>query len=358
MAAPTPFQELERLYLLDGFDLILENLKNDFRVFADTYFNRNRTPASHNRFFERCTPIWLNLVQKRHYFRAIKILNYALGLALDWQTRNRPNKIHKGTPYYFLGVTAILNNELENGFLAMHQAMKEDLKLSRGRTPQAPAFWFITLDSSRQNQFFKPKVDQMADYLSKKLEEYSMGRGGSLTLPNFRSKFLSRRKLKDEVFFLVYLLFKIRKLLDETPKIYKKNIFSSLLHARHLFDLCLISDKAIEYKNPARGSRHLSFRDEMLFLSSPSTASLSFNRTGLNTINNDFNSDFGRTMYDILLGRYHLSLSSIENDFAVAYGIRNFGAHRIENQPVVYNRMGELVQRIFNTLFFTVERLY
>jgi hypothetical protein len=358
MATPNPFQELERIYLLDGFELILERLRSDFRVFADTYFDQNQTTADHDKFFGAFTPIWLDLIRRRHYFKAIKIWQFALGLAVDWQRRNRPSKIHKGTPYYFLGVTAILNNELENGFLAFHQAMKEDQRLAGRRTPEAPAYWFATLDSSRQNQFFKLKVEQMAMYLSERLEEYSTNRGGSLRVQDFRRRFLRLKKLREEVFYFVYLMFKLKKLVKETHKVYKKNIFSSLLHAKLLFDFCLISDKVIENKNPAHSSRHLSFWDEMMFLSSPNIALLSFNRRKLSTINRDFERNFTTTMYDLLLGRYHLSLSDIEKDFAIAYGIRNFAAHKIQNQKVLYNRMIELAQSILNTLFFTVEKLY
>jgi hypothetical protein len=83
------------------------------------------------------------LLQRRRYFEGIHVWNYALGPALEWEKRNKPNKIHKGTPYYFLGVTGILNNELENGFFAMHQVLKEDKRLSGRRIPAAPAFWSL-----------------------------------------------------------------------------------------------------------------------------------------------------------------------------------------------------------------------
>lgn len=361
MTALDPFQELRQLYFLEGFDLILKYLKKNFATFADAYFNQNTTPASHDEFFGAFTPIWLDLIQRRHYVKAIRLWNFAVGLALDWQSRNKPNRIHKGTPYYFLGVTAILNNELENGFLAFHQAMKEDLTLSGGKTPQTPAFWFITLDSTRERQFFKLKVDQIAQYLSERLDEYSTNRGGSLGLAGFRRRFLRLRKYREEVFFFVYLLFKLRKLVVETSITYKKNIFSSILHSKILFDLCLISDKVIENKNPDRNTRRLSFRDEMLFLSSSTIPLLSFTQNDISTINRDFDQNFGNTMYDMLLGRYHLlgrSLSNIENDFAITYGMRNFGAHKIQNQPVLYHRMPELAQNILSTIFFTVEKLY
>ena len=47
--------------------------------------------------------------------------------------------------------------------------------------------------------------------------------------------------------------------------------------------------------------------------------------------------------------------SSIDWDFAITYRIRNFGGHRIEDQPVIYEKIEELSQRVLNTLFFLVE---
>jgi hypothetical protein len=222
LTTPNPFDELSQRYQYE-FNNTLRNLAPNFRLFADNYFNHNTTPASHDTFFGYFTPIWLDLIGRRYYFPAIMLWNFALGLAFDWEKRNRNRSIHKGTPYYFLGVTAILNNEIENGFLAMHQALKDDYKLSPSRqTPQTPAYWFVTLDSSRTQQFFASKVNQMATYLSEKLDKYCSIIGGSLNLPDFRTKFLGQKKFKDEVFFFIYLLFSLRKLEMETHKAFKK----------------------------------------------------------------------------------------------------------------------------------------
>ena len=269
---------------------------------------------------------------------------------MDWESNNKPTKIHKGTPYYFLGVSAILNNELETGFLAMHQAMKEDERHSGGRRPEAPAYWFTIIDSSHQNQFFRQKVEAVASYLDDRLYEYSVH--------EFRRRFLRLRYLSDEVFFFVYSLFRIRKLLLKTDKVYKKNVFSSLLHASILFDLSIVADKVIENKNTGRSNRP-TLREEILFLSTPPRNLLSFTQANLTLLNNDFNNNFSRTMYSLLSGTYSaFPMDDIETDFAITYGIRNRGAHKLENQSVLYNRTEQLAQSILNTLFFTVQNLY
>ena len=358
---------LGHLYL-NGFSNILEQLTPNFRVFADNYFNHNTTPASHDAFFQRFTLVWSDLLNRRQYFHAIKLWNFALSLAFDWENRNRGirRKIHKGTPYYFLGVTAILNNEIENGFLTMHQALNEDYRLAGRRNPQTPAYFFVTLDSTRPQQFFATKVNQLAVYLSEKLDNYCRNVNSSLHLPDFRRKFLLQKKFRDEVFFFIYLLFILRKIEIETSKDYKKNNFSSLLHGRILFDLCRVSDRVIEYKNRQENripqTQFLSFKREIVYIASKGITALALTNSNLTHINNEFNRDFSGTLYDLIKGRFTLqptrTPSIIERDFAISYGIRNFGAHKIKNYPVLYHRLPELSQSIFDTLFTAIENLY
>ena len=352
------FQEFTRRQAA-GEEITFDQLRQELEIPTTEYFNLNHNATSHNWFFEQFTGIWFGLILERRYFHAIALWDLALNLALDWENHNKPHKIHKGTPYYFLGVTGILNNELENGFLAMHQAMEEDKRLSGRRLPEAPAFWFVILDSTNQNQFFRAKVEQIANYLSERLVEYANLRAGHLSLGVMRERFLRRRRLMDEVFFFVFCIFKLRKLIVETSRIYKSNAFSSILHAKLLFDLSVIADKVIEYKNPRR-RRHerLVFAEELIFLSTQHPL-LSFN-TGnkIQMLNDDFNTDFSGTLAALLRRTYHLPFSGIENDFAITYGIRNFGAHKIENQPCIYKNIAQISQSILNTLFFTIEKIY
>jgi len=79
----------------------------------------------------------------------------------------------------------------------------------------------------------------------------------------------------------------------------------------------------------------------------------------VHTVSEDLDT-FDATMRSILSGTYApLSTKSpIEVDMMVSLGIRNHGAHEIENQPIVYEKWNELEQRVLNVLFFTVEKLY
>lgn len=352
------FASLNASYFSGKQTLLFTIFYREITDAANSYFKPGQSHAEQDRFFNRFTPIWIDLINRRRYFEAINVWNFALRIASQWEKNNSPHKIHKGTPYYFLGVTAILNNELENGFLLMHQALEEDKRSLSSKNPSTPAYFFVTLDYSKQAQFFGLKVKEISEYLSERIKKYRRYRSGTLTIDQFKTKFLECADLGEEIFLFVFLLFKLKKLILETVDELKQNVFSSLIHIKVLFDVCLVMEKVIEYKNPKarrKGSK-LKFSDELKFLTR--RASLSINDSVIGQLNKDFNKDFSKTINNITKARYRLRLSKIEKDLAIAYGLRNFAAHKLEDQPVLYKNMGKLSQRLLNALFFAIEKLY
>lgn len=352
------FAALNASYFQGKQSLIFSIFHGEITNAANNYFQPGQNHADQDRFFNRFTPIWLDLINRRRYFEAIRVWNFALRIASEWENAHTPHKIHKGTPYYFLGVTAILNNELENGFLLMHQALGEDKRSLSSETPPTPAYFFVTLDYSKQAQFFGLKVEQIFKYLSERIIKYRRYRMGSLTIDQFKTRFLECTDLSEEIFLFVFLLFKLRKLISETTDELKQNVFSSLIHARVLFSLCLVIEKAIEHRNPRarRIGARLLFSDELIYLAQGTPVTI--DRGILGQLRTDFSGNFRRTINSLVKGRHSLSLSRIERDLSIAYGIRNFGAHELEDQPILYKNMEKLSQRLLNALFFVIERIY
>ncbi len=352
----TLFGNLNACYFLGKQKTTFRPFYSKLEEAANKYFQPNQSHADQDAFFNRFTRIWLDLIRKCRYFEATNVWNIALNLAFQWEQKNQSNTIHKGTPYYFLGVTAILNNELEHGFLFIHQALEEDKKALKNESPHTPAYSFVTLDYAKQEQFFRPKVEEISSYLSKRIDKYAKSRNGTLTIDQFKTKFLECTALSEEVFLFVFILFKLKLMLEIDDRL-KQNVFSSLIHARLLFDICLVLEKAIEHKNPnSKPGSKLFFPAEIKFLSQK--ASLSIKDSVIKQLSSDFDTDFAKTIDDILGSKHPLKLSDIENDLAIAYGIRNFVAHRVEDQPVLYKNLEELSQRLLNALFFAIERLY
>jgi hypothetical protein len=334
-----------------GFSLI------KFRTEALKFFDQNDgNHHAHDGFFNNFTIIWQPFINQGHFKNAERLWDLALNIAYEWENKNQNKRIHKGTPYYFWGVTCILNGDLEKGFLLMHQALEEDKKTHQTNTPRTPGYSFVTLDYKKQDQFFRPKVAEIAKFVDEKLNTYRCSRGGTLTLPDFKSKFLEECALQEVVFYFVFESFHLKKFFTEIEQRLTQNVFSSLLQANTIFTLCLIVDNVLKQKKPSQWK----FSVLLEFLSSIS--SLNLDNQKIIELNGAFKNNFSNTLQSLLSSQYHFQDGTtpqpIEEDLAITYGFRNFGAHRIEQQPVVYQNFDEISGRILNALFFSVERLY
>lgn len=322
-----------------------------FKFFDQNYSNNGACDG----FFNNFTVIWPPFLNQRRFKKAEELWNLALNIAYEWETKNPGKRIHKGTPYYFWGVTCILNEDLEKGFLSMHQALEEDKNSFQSNTPKAPAYYFVTLDYKKQDQFFKSKVQEIADFVDGKLHIYRSLRNGTLTLTDFKSRFLEEPNLQKVVFYYVFEAFHLKKLADIDKKL-TQNVFSSLLESKIIFGLCLIVDNVLKEKNPSEWK----FFDHLKFLSSKS--SLRLDNEKLSEVGNAFKNNFSSTLQSFLSSQYRFQdgtmPKSIEEDLAITYGFRNFGAHKIEAQPIIYRNFKEISQRILNALFFSAEKLY
>lgn len=309
---------------------------------------------AHNRYFESFTPRWRQALQEEHFKEAERLWDCALGKVYEFECQHG-KKIHKGTAYYFWGVTCILNDELEKGFLLMHQALEEDIETAGGENRDSPAYCFVTLDYEKQDQAFRQKIKELAKFVDDRINNYRNARSTALTLSDFKSKFLGEHNLQAVVFLFVFQLFHLKKVLTEIDKRLTQNTFSSLLLARAIFSICLVIDNALQEKTKQRY-----FRNHLEFLSKKSL--LSFDTNMLTEINKAFDSSFSNTLKELLDSQYQFSDGTmptrIEEDFAIAYSLRNFGAHRIEDQSIVYRRFQQISQRLLNTLFFSIEKLY
>ena len=136
-----------------------------FRVLdPEEFFGQNiDDDKTHDPFFGSFTIIWRFFLHQGRFRACELVWDLALKIAYEWEDKHG-KRIHKGTPYYFWGVTCILNGDLEKGFLLMHQALEEDKKTFDVDSPTTPAYAFVTLDYEKQDQFFRHKVEEIKDY--------------------------------------------------------------------------------------------------------------------------------------------------------------------------------------------------
>lgn len=341
-----------------GFDLT--KFRNETLFFFD---QSEGNYHDQDGFFNNFSIIWQVFLNQGRFKNAEHLWDLALNIAYEWKIKNQNKRIHKGTPYYFWGVTCILNGDLEKGFLLMHQALEEDKKSRQTKTPDTPAYSFVTLDYEKQDQFFRQKVEEIAKFVDEKLNIYRSLRGGTLTLPFLKSKFLEESALPEVVFYFIFELFRLKKLLVEIDRRLTQNVFSSLLQANTILDFCIIVENIIKNQNKYQNKnlKQQTIKPLLEFLSSNSSLNLHKN-DNLKNLNIDFGNDFSKTVQELIMSQHKFqdgsTLQPIEEDLAISYGFRNFGAHKVEDQPVVYQNFDEISMRILNALFFSVEKLY
>lgn len=335
-----------------------------FTSAAVGFFDQNDSNQdAHDGFFNNFTVIWTAFLKQGRFKDAKNLWGLALNIAHEWEDQNQGKRIHKGTPYYFWGVTCILQGDLERGFLLMHQALEEDKTTHQTSTPETPAYWFVTLDYEKQDQFFRPKVKEIAEFVGQRVVAYRTSRGRTLALADFKSCFLEEPNLQEVVFYFVLESFRLRKLLVEIDQRLTQNVFGALLQTNIIFDFCLIVENTLreqkKHKNVDLSQQTMN--PLLTFLSK--RCSLNLHRdSNLRNLNGDFKNNFSVTVQELLTSQYHFRDGTppqpIEEDLAITYGFRNRWAHRIEDQPVVLSNFAEISQRILNALFFTVETLY
>jgi len=324
---------------------------------ANSYFtNHTGDWAAHDSFFEGFTPIWRVLLGTGRLLHAYQVWELAVECATEWERANPTQRIHKGTPYYFWGMTAVLGGDLDRGFLLMHQALSEDVQLTGLQVPNTPAAAFATLDYQKQDQAFRFKVQEIAEFLDSALGIYRETRNCALTIEELRGKLLQSADLLTAAFNFVFILFRLHMLLKKVESVVRKNEFAALLETNLLFNLCLVIDATIHNKNTGKWQ----FIDHAEFLSVAS--GLSIRHPQLGEINNAFKNDFPLMVGKLLSGKFALkngqALSETGIDLALAYGFRNFGAHKVEGFPIVYQKFEEIAQRLMNVLFLALECLY
>jgi len=337
------FKNLYSAYFSNG---VFNN--REFLLASHEYFDRHSKFQEHDAYFNNFIPIWLSFFQRGDIKEAKEIWLLALRVAWDWE-KKMSKDIHKGTPYYFLGGSCILWKRFEKGFLLMHQAVKEDERIPN---PKAPAELFVTLDYSVEAQYFREIIQKVADFLEGYLRRYS----GQIDLEKLKNSFLKENELKETVFSFVYNLFRIYYVQSDIDAKLKKNDFASLLETEIVFSLCRVIENVIKKKN----STEKDLFKHILFISRK--GGLTLNQIKMGQISNSFKNDFPQTLQNILNSNYTFSdgsaMSDIEKSLTIVYGFRNFGAHEIENQPLIYENFEKIVEHVMNSLFFCIEKLY
>jgi hypothetical protein len=331
---------------------------NLFKESAMKFFDENLDMKVHERFFNNFTILWQILIKNGSFFYAEQIWQLAVQIVKEWEILNQSKKIHKGAAYYFWAVTCILKEDLEKGLLLMHQALEEDRQHRPNQFTDTPAYAFVKLDYKRQEQYFRNKVLEVAEFLEQRLKLYQSSRNGTLSLDQLKSKFLDNIDVADQAFLFVYELFHIKKLLSESKQGLTQNVYGSILMMHVIFIFILIIDNIIKQKYENKDVHKQDFINLLDYLSEKSN--LTMDITKLRAISEKGNTYLEAIFSDLLNSRpiFRNKLTPLENDIGIVYVFRNPAAHRIRDRPFVHDNFQQIIERLFNVFFLVVEKLY
>jgi hypothetical protein len=327
---------------------------NDVATAARVYFDSSPgEPQAHDAYFNNFISLWRILLTKQAFDSAERVWERALQPALDWESINPRRCIHKGTPYYFWAMTVILRRDMDRGYLLAHRALQEDIRTSGQPTPDTPGFALVSLDHAKPDQAFKPWVDAQAHYLQRLLDNYNATHGRTLTLLDVKAKFLSNPPGIEALFLFTHTLARLVNITD-LPDHVTGNAFAGQLQLNLCFDITLVIDATIKRANHAKWK----FIDHAECLLVASGHPLNAHRLG--EINGLFDTNFDDTVQRALDGTLILS-SGVMNrqqcDVALAYGLRNYGAHHTGTAPSIWRHFVEVQQTLFRVFFATIDFL-
>jgi len=327
-----------------------------FVAAAQTYFSQ---PAvgdhQHGLFFNNFTILWQHFLGAGQFDAAEQIWRMACDTAWVWETSNQGRLIHKGTPYYFWGMTAILRGDIDRGYALMHQALEEDVRTSGNPFPDTPALALATMNAEKVEQAAHDWVVRKAGVADRFLANYRSSSGKALDFTLLNSKFLQHPPNRHTVYSLSYVLGRLVKLLD-TPSQVLDSDFAAQLNMDLILRLLQIIESSLKAKSPSDKT----FLPLVVYLAQ--TATLTPTMADLQYVNEEAQKDFEKTVGELLDGTFSLprggTPSGLSRDLAVAYACRNYGTHQLTPSTTVLTRAKEIRQAVFNTLFVTVETLY
>jgi hypothetical protein len=364
----TPFNELNYHCIQDIIPLQEVNaLCNEI---FDTTPNINDVKLAiqlSDHLFERFTPLWTYYLQHNRHSLGAKLWLYVYSIVLDWE-RNNSHKIHKGTPYFFLGETYIRQGNIDAGFTFIYNALEEDKTASKllGKEDlykTLPAYLFCSLIDNPNNHMYE-HVLRMRDKIDKLITNSLLVK--RFNINDFDKKFLQndKEKIEDEKFFFVYCLQHITNQ-DAIPDQVKNNDFSKLRNLDIISNLCVIIEglmknkleKQATLKLKLNNKKYLFFSDYIDYISKNE-----YQNSNAKAIYEQINfENFDNAVETCLKLNYHYNSQKVDDELLtliLSLGLRNYSAHNTKIQNVLLSKYSEIIQALMTTLLIVLEKLY
>lgn len=310
--------------------------------------------------FETLGGYWQDELLKNGLLKTgVSFWQEVISITLDWENKNKPITIHKGTPYFFLAYNCLENGDKDNGFTYLYNALEDDKKLPQLNYPQnAPAYLTAIMSDKPHNFMYSRVRDQrllLSNFLLKHKSEFP-----ELKLIDFDKKFLSDINLADVVYFFVYNFHIIFDQDRNTNHIILQNEFSRLKVLDLFFNLGLIIDQVLSYAASNVGTTTSGMKDAVAWWANTKGVNQNQFDTLIGTSNLDLKSQTPDQVLPTILSNISRPTGGIPKEvyaMLVAYKIRNHGGHNLNQQQILTSRYDEILNRLFNALFLAIQSL-
>jgi hypothetical protein len=319
-----------------------------------------------NWYFEQYTVAWAWLLKSGAIRPAVEVLDLACEMAWDWENRNSPYLIHKGTPYFFLGHTYLEAGNVDGAFLMIHNAMEEDERNHPrlGLDPKtAPAYLFASLDVTNPHNEMYPFVQSMKQRLDGFLAAHGHWTGTQLGYPEFQRKFLKNVGLEEEKLFFVYSLQQIMNMERLGNPRLVANTFTVFRNIDQLFNISLLVDKVLKLKFNTDYIREgvlrvLASSDSITETKAgPFESATRYDDGSPFHVNADPKTVIPRLLSRSLQYRGR-KISAVGASLLGAWNLRNYGGHNVGRSPVVTTTLfNRTLDMLFSALFTAVSQL-
>ncbi|MBI4019454.1 MAG: hypothetical protein HY364_04320 [Candidatus Aenigmarchaeota archaeon] len=351
------YNAVNMLYIAPEFETICHKLFDTIKVIIDRKdFILGKNLSDY--VFGQTLFLWEYYLIHRRHMLGTELLQHICRIVFSWEEKNRA-QIHKGTPYFFLGLTQLMQGNVDAGFLMVYNAIEEDKRYCRqigqiNLYKGMPAYSFCTVNIKQTKNAAYDYVIEANKELQKFIDNFnSSGFKYKTSLNEFQTKFLENTDIENEKFFFVYNLFTVVYQNVLKRKELENNIFSKLRNVDMIFNFCLIIDKILNHKT---GKQYIS----------DSIIKIARNNFSINNAQNiykslDFENNVESAINNCLSPSYTHNSITVPKELLsliLIWGLRNHGGHTVETLDIFVEKYEEIKQAIMNSYFIVLKELY
>jgi len=328
------------------FELVVKNIL-ELRAKND----HDKAIEYSDRLFESLTAAMRILLDEGRYDDLMDLWLWSISFVKRTENRLKPTSglVHKGTAYYFLGVSRLLAKDFDGSFLSFAEAAKEDdllpehiLNRHSGNIPPAVKMMFLDKGADNFALDIIVQIQNAVDNLQ--LNYKKIGRPGKF-LDSVRKAYdkgkLDRIVLM-EISFTIYKAFYFE--LWKTRGGVRPTSISVNQAGNILLNISRsIEDTVRAYNRLGASTKIFDFVHDTWFIHE-NWSSISRYENNVNGLIEDFLNDVWKLSLD---GR----------NMVLTLKARNAIAHRIHNEPLMFEKFEELLMAMISSLSFVCDNL-